>query len=56
MESKLSLADYVDVCPECESWELRFTDEKLNEQGTELHFTAICRECGLEWEDYIDAK
>ena len=43
---------YPELCPDCDSWDIKTYNEQV--KGLEVHFTASCRECGSEWEDYYE--
>lgn len=45
---------YAEICPDCDGWELRFSNEE--EDGNRITFTATCRDCGSTWEDFIDVE
>jgi len=50
--NKISNQFYGEVCPECEGWDLKFSNEE--QDGSQLNFTVTCRECGESWNDYIN--
>lgn len=45
---------YDEVCPDCESWDLRLFNEEYNEELDRWEFDVFCRECCAEFKDWVE--
>lgn len=45
---------YADNCPNCDSWNVRIVSEEPNKTDQGWDVVVYCRECGFEWNDFIE--